>query len=170
MFVDDTNLTAVGKTLGEAEESASVDLRNVQKWLSHNKLSLNIAKTKYILIASRHKTNAIDIQPTVKINSQLVNRMKLAKVLGVQVDEHLSWNQNTEYIANKISSGIEAIRTLRAFIDANTLVLVYNSLIKPYFDYCCEVWDTLGKGPSEGFKNRRIGRQDHEFIIRLIMN
>ena len=83
MFADDTNLTAVGKTLGEAEESASVDLRNVQKWLFHNKLSLNIAKTEYILIALRHKISAIDIQPTVKINSQPVNRMKLAKVLGV---------------------------------------------------------------------------------------
>ena len=46
MFADDTNLTAVGKTLGEAEESASVDLRNVQKWLSLNKLSLNIAKNR----------------------------------------------------------------------------------------------------------------------------
>ena len=31
MFADDTNLVALGKTLGEAEESASVDLRNVKK-------------------------------------------------------------------------------------------------------------------------------------------
>ncbi len=54
MFTDDTNLTAVCKTLGEAEKRAGVDLGNVQKWLSLNKLSLNIAKTEYILIASRH--------------------------------------------------------------------------------------------------------------------
>ena len=53
MFADDTNLIAVGETLGKAEERAGVDLRNVQKWrLSLNKLSLNIAKTEYILIAS----------------------------------------------------------------------------------------------------------------------
>ena len=31
MFADDTNLVAVGKTLGEAEERTSVDLRNVKK-------------------------------------------------------------------------------------------------------------------------------------------
>ena len=75
--------------------------------------------------------------------------MKSTKVLGIQIDEHLSWNQHIEYIANKISSGIGAIRTLRAFTNANTLVLVYNVLIQPDFDYCCEVWDTLGKGLSE---------------------
>ncbi len=46
MFADDTNLTAVGETLGEAEKRAGVDLKNVQKWLFLNKLSLNIAKTE----------------------------------------------------------------------------------------------------------------------------
>ena len=29
MFADDKNLTAVGETLGEAEERAGIDLRNV---------------------------------------------------------------------------------------------------------------------------------------------
>ena len=26
--------------------------------------------------------------------------------------------------------------------------MVYNALIQPYFDYCCEVWDTLNKSLS----------------------
>ena len=103
MIADDTNLTAVNATLGEAEERAGVDLRNVQKWLSLNKLSLNIGKTEYILIASRHKITRIDVQPTVEINSQYIKRVKCTKVLGVQIDEHLSWSQHIEYIANKIS-------------------------------------------------------------------
>ena len=90
--------------------------------------------------------------------------MKCTKVLGVQIDEHLSWNQHIEYIANKISSGIGAIRKLRVFIDANTLVLVYDALIQPYFDYCCEVWDTLGKGLSE-----RLQKLQNR-AARLIMN
>ncbi len=61
---DDSNLTAVGETLGEAEKKAGVDLGNVQKWLSPNKLiSLNIAKTEYILIASRHMANKMDVLP-----------------------------------------------------------------------------------------------------------
>ena len=86
MFADDTNLTAVGETLGEAEERAGLDLRNVQKWLSL-KLSLNIAKTGYILIASRHEINRIDVQLTVKVNSQHIKSVKCTKVLGVQIDE-----------------------------------------------------------------------------------
>ena len=90
--------------------------------------------------------------------------MKFTKVLGVQRDEHLSGNQHIEYIANKISSGIGAIRTLRALTNVNTLVLVYNALIQPYFDCCCEVWDTLGKGLSE-----RLQKLQNK-AARLIMN
>ena len=121
---------------------------------------MNIAKTEYILIALRHEINRIDVQPTVKINSQHIKRVKCTKVLAVQIDEHLSWNQNIEYIANKISSGIGAIRKLRTFIDTSTLVLVYNALIQPYFDHCCEVWHTLGKVSVKDYKNCKIGRQD----------
>jgi hypothetical protein len=66
MFADDTSLTAVGKILNEAEGIANKDLKNVKVWLrlSSSKLSLNIAKTEYILIGSRPKINSMDDQPT----------------------------------------------------------------------------------------------------------
>ena len=67
MFADDTNLTAVGRTISEAEERASVDMRNVQKWLCANKLSLNIAKTEYVLIGTRHKISNIDTHQALPI-------------------------------------------------------------------------------------------------------
>ncbi|CAB3998482.1 Hypothetical predicted protein [Paramuricea clavata] len=74
MFADDTNLTAVGRTISEAEERASVDMRNVQKWLCANKLSLNIVKTEYVLIGTRHKISNIDTHQGVKINNQLIKK------------------------------------------------------------------------------------------------
>lgn len=89
--------------------------------------------------------------------------MKCTEALGVQIDEHLNWKQHIEHIVNKISSGIGALRKLRAFIDTITLVLVYNSLIQPYFDYCCEVWDTIGKALSE-----RLQKLQNR-VARLIM-
>ena len=113
MFADDTNLTAVEETLGEAEERAGLDLGNVQKWLSLKKLSLNIAKAGYILIPSRHEINRIDVQPTVKVNSQHIKSVKCTKVLGVQIDEHLSWTQHIDYIANKISSGYWSYKEIK---------------------------------------------------------
>ena len=84
---------AVGKTLNEAEEIANKALKNVKVWLSSNKLSLNIAKTEYILIGSRPKINSMDVQPTVKIDTCPIKRVKYAKVLGVEIDENLNWEK-----------------------------------------------------------------------------
>ena len=42
--------------------------------------------------------------------------------------------------------------------------MVYNALIQPYFDHCCEVWHTLGKGLSE-----RLQKLQNR-ATRLIMN
>ena len=57
MFADDTSLTAAGETLGEVERRVNEDLSNVHNWLSANRLNLNIAKTEYVLIGSRHRIN-----------------------------------------------------------------------------------------------------------------
>ena len=41
---------------------------------------------------------------------------------------------------------------------------MYNALIQPHLDYCCEVWDELGKGLSE-----RLQKLQNR-AARLIMN
>ena len=90
MFADDTNLTAVGKTLDEVRERAALDVENVRTWLCANKLSLNIGKTECVLIGSRHKTQHSDTQLRLEIENQMVKKVKSTKVLGVQLDENLN--------------------------------------------------------------------------------
>ena len=43
------------------EVAINHDLSNVNQWLCANKLSLNLVKTEYILIGSRHNINNIII-------------------------------------------------------------------------------------------------------------
>ena len=51
LFADDTNLTASGD---EFETTMNWDLMCVKEWLQANKLSLNLAKTEFLLIGSRY--------------------------------------------------------------------------------------------------------------------
>ena len=41
------------------------------------------------------------------------------------------------------------MKKLKEFVDRDILVLSYNALIQPHFDYGCEVWDELDKGLIE---------------------
>jgi hypothetical protein len=61
----------------------------------------------------------------------------------------LSWKRNNENICKKITAGISAIRRVKPFVDKDTLISIYNAIVRPYFDYCCEVWDVFGESQSK---------------------
>jgi hypothetical protein len=51
LFADDTNLTASSYSIDDIEIAVNSDLENLRNLLMANKLSLNVAKTKFMLIA-----------------------------------------------------------------------------------------------------------------------
>jgi len=50
MYADDTSLTLSAYDPTTLEEKLNKDLEEVQKWLKSNKLTLNVKKTKYMII------------------------------------------------------------------------------------------------------------------------
>ena len=82
---------------------------------------------------------------SLKINQQIkqVNECKT-------IEQHLSWKRNnTDKICKKVTARISAIRRIKPFVDQDTLVLIYNALVRPYFDHSCEVWDVFGETQSK---------------------
>ena len=55
MHSDDTHLTCAGNDIYSIQSSLNRDLLNISNWLTVNKLTLNMTKTEFILIASRQK-------------------------------------------------------------------------------------------------------------------
>ncbi|CAB3992751.1 Hypothetical predicted protein, partial [Paramuricea clavata] len=115
LFADDTSLTAAGESINDVEAAMNSDLENLRKWLIANKLSLNVAKTEFILIGSKPMIKSIS-------NKQPNKEVYDCKTLGVTVDQHLSWKNNTETICKKITSGISALRQIQEFVEKDTLV------------------------------------------------
>ena len=82
MFADDTTLTVSGKSLHDVEVAINHDLSNVNQWLCANKLSLNLVKTEYILIGSRHNINNILATPKVFVGDIPIKRVRETKALA----------------------------------------------------------------------------------------
>ena len=53
LFADDTNITAAGECLTDIENAVNSDLGSLRKWLTANKLSLNVAKTEFQIIGTK---------------------------------------------------------------------------------------------------------------------
>ena len=143
MFADDTTLTVSGKSVSDVVIAVNYDLVQVKGGLSANKLALNVIKTEYLLIGSRHNVNNLPAVPNVFVCDVPIKRVRQTKALGACIDEFLSWNEHNNKISKKVSSGIGVIRRLKPCVDQHTLLCAYNALILPHFDYCCEVWDTI---------------------------
>ena len=148
LFADDTNLTVAGEIIREVELAMNDDLARLKEWLLANKLSLNVARTEFMLIGSDYKINNLVTQPKIKIDHTKIKQVYNSRVLGVDIDNKLKWNNHIDTIAKKVFSGIGGVRRIRDFVDRDTLISVYKSLIRPHFDYCSEVWDALGNGLS----------------------
>ena len=109
-----------------------------------NKLCLNLSKTEYMLIGSRHNINNLTEKPCISVGGKHLKQVILTESLGVYIDQFLSWDFHIENMVKKISSGIGAISRLKPFVCRDTLISAYNSLVQTYFYYCCEVWDPIG--------------------------
>ena len=61
--------------------------------------------------------------------------------MGVIVDDKLLWNEHIDSITIRASKGLGMLRRMKPFLPRSILVTIYKSLILPYLDYCCLVWD-----------------------------
>jgi len=144
MYADDTSLTTSSPDPMTLEFKLNSDLEKIQNWLHSNKLTLNVKKTKYAIIGSRYKLNNLNHDFIVSVDNREIERVTSYKYLGVEIDETLSWRNHTDSLCKKVSAGIGAIKRVRHLVPSQTLHQMYDALVEPYLEYCCEVWGVHG--------------------------
>ena len=177
MFADDTNISFSSNTLSDLENRINFELQSLNRWLLANKLSLNIAKTEFMVIGSRQRLATFDdYELCVTVNGASVKQVKSAKSLGITLDENLTWRNHVDAITKKISSGIGALKRVRGLIDQETANKAYQGFIEPYFSYCAPVWDGLGDTLSDRLQilqnraARVITRSSYDISSNLLLD
>ena len=62
-------------------------------------------------------TSISDFQLNIKIDNKAIKQIHVCKSLGVIIDEHLTWNNNSNNICKKVAAGISALRRLKECVD-----------------------------------------------------
>ena len=113
-------------------------MNNVGDWLISNKLTLNIDKSKYMII--HRKKNKISDEFSLAINGSKLERCKQYKYLGVFIDDKLTWKSHVQHICTKIGRTCGALAKLRYCLDMNSLKSVYYALVYSHIQYCNLIW------------------------------
>ena len=97
--------------LTDLEEIMNTELSILNTWLKANRLSLNIAKTEFMIIGSRQRLRNHDANNlNICVDNTQIKRVQHTKSLGVTIDENLTWKNQVDNICRKISSGIGALK------------------------------------------------------------
>ena len=166
MYADDTSLTLSAYEPTTLEEKLNKDLGEVQKWLKSNKLTLNVKKTKYMIIGSHYRLRYLNGDLNVTVNDQQLTRATYYRYLGIEVDEALGWQPHVHAVCKKVSACIGAIKRIRSLVPRQTLLKVYDALVAPYFDYCSEVSGCMGKGLCD--RLQRLQNRTKEVRFSLV--
>ena len=102
MYADDTTLFFANKDLNCVEHTLQNDLNNISSWCANNNLVINPQKTKCMLICSSLKRrNLHSASLNLQLDSCKIEHVKSFKMLGMHVDETLSWSVHVQIIELK---------------------------------------------------------------------
>ena len=164
MYADDSTLHCSGKDIIEIKEKVQDDLNNVEKWCAENAMFINCAKTKTMTIGTRQKLLSIENEVGLMINGEYICNSENEKLLGIYLDQCLTWETQINQVCSKISSRLYNFSKIKKFLNLDCRKLFYNGYILPLIDYCCVVWGNC----NECDLNRILKLQKR--AARLILN
>ncbi len=143
LYANDTTLQAPDPDLSVFEQKINEDLESLSKWLNGNRLVLNGDKT-VCMILSPHQRRATLTNCTLnlKVGDKHIKQVNEAKLLGIIIHESLTWDKHIYKMCNKISKKLGLLKRLKKFLHSNTLIMLFDSLVLPHFDYANVVWGT----------------------------
>ena len=139
LYADDTVIYCYGSSSQELSERLNQDLLAVAKWLNEHRLTLNLDKTKCMLIGSNRKLSS-KTALTVSIQDHEVDSINSFKYLGVFISTDFTWTDHVEHIARKINQRLGLLKRVRHLLPFKSRLLFYYSIVMPLFDYADLVW------------------------------
>ena len=156
LFADDTACLASGPNLPELINFVNIELNKIAIWFRSNKMAVNAEKTKYIIFHAKNKTvdpgNSILVfnnnEPGQPFNDDLVSPLcqiynkhtdssqQSYKLLGIWLDEDLSFNDHVKKLCNKLTRALFFLRRSQNFLTDRALISLYYAIFHAHLLYC----------------------------------
>ena len=168
-YADDTNLyfESPPEKMNETLITAGEVLSKVAKYCSDNCLRLNEGKSKYMFIGTRpgiNKINNMDLND-LKINNVPMERLTDAKILGVNINEVMSWRKQVNSCVSKAMSNFFQMGRYKRFLNQESKIKLCESIVLSQFNYCDVVYSNLDNFLKD--KIQKIQNLCIKFIFNL---
>jgi Reverse transcriptase (RNA-dependent DNA polymerase) len=132
-FADDTTAIVESHSLLSLADDLNATTLNLTDWFSNNLLTLNQAKTQFVVFSPRGERNL----PCASITT-----VNCTKFLGLMIDNQLKWTLQITELVGRVTRAGYAIRTLARKCDAVTVRTAYFALVHSILLYGIVFWGT----------------------------
>ena len=142
IFADDTTLLISNKNHSNLVTDLNHELNELVSWCQSNRLTVNTSKTEIILFSNRNfPPNNLEIM----LNDEILNFIDCTKLLGVFIDEKLSFKTHVKHVISKISKNTGILYQIRDFLNFEARINFYYAFIFPYLSYNAILWGNIDK-------------------------
>ena len=137
-FADNTNLLYIKKSMKKINKHINHDLSLIVQWLRSNKINLNVDKTELVIFSPKRKQ--ITKHLNFRISGQKIEISTRVKYLGIQIDQHLNWNEHIKNIIPKLTRAIGTLSNIYHYVPKLFLQTINHSIFNSHVIYACQVW------------------------------
>ena len=113
----------------------NLELILVAVWFKDNKLSINLAKTNYLLFTKSAADNY-----NITLNDYKLERKSNTTFLGIIIDDKLSWRNNINSLIVKLSRDVALLTVGSYSLPQSCLLTLYYAFFYSHFTYCIQIW------------------------------
>ena len=101
LFADDSSLSTSNKEIATVNETLQDSLNKTHDWCNKNSMVIHPDKTKSMIIAPRQKLQLTKPKLNLTLGTSIIEEVKEHKMLGLIVDNNLTWNKHIENMIKK---------------------------------------------------------------------
>jgi len=136
-FADDNTISSSQKTVEDLIQNLEAESKVAIDWFKNNEMIVNPEKFQAIIVT---KKNKIGNSYSIDLGENKVLSEKSVTLLGIQIDNKISFEDHISSLCKKASSQLNAIGRLKKYMGFKQREILINSFVYANFNYCPLVW------------------------------
>ena len=129
-YADDNNLYSIGKDRDIIKNLLRKDFRALTEWFFKNYMVLNQKKCHYMCIGRNTENDKFEF------DNLLLENSKEEVVLGVTIDNKLTFDSHIKSICRKAGQKLGALLRITNYLNSSQKKLIFSGMIKSQFSCC----------------------------------
>ena len=136
-FADDNRIAAFEKDITLLKETLQNEAEIAIQWFKDNFMIVNPGKFQAMVI---NRFGKMENKHEMYIENKKITSEHSVKLLGIEIDNQLKFNNYVSTLCKKASSQLNAIGRLRKYIGFPEKMALIEAFVFSNFDYCPLVW------------------------------